>query len=122
MGGLPGLAGRLLGGLLREGLLHLGVKGVVVALGALYLGLVAGEVLLGLLGLGLLLALLALEVAHLLLELLGQGANLVDGICIGLVDLVEVVDAADEVLNARGAQDDVKRGFGSALVGAPHAT
>ena len=116
MGGLLGLAG----GLLSERLLHLGVKGVVVALRTLDLGLVAAEVLLRLRGLGLLLALLVLEVAHLLLELLGQGAHLVDGVGVGVVDLVEVVDAADQVLDAGGAQDDVKRGLGATLVGAPH--
>ena len=117
--GLVGLggAGRLLG---KLGL-DLGVQGVVVGLGLVHLGLVGVNLALHVLDGALLACLRVLELALLGLKALLGAQDLGDGLRLLARDAVEVVDAADQVLDARGAEDDVDDALGALLVRRPHA-
>ncbi len=111
----------VLGGLLGELRLHLGVERLVVARRLGDAALVRIDLALEVVDLLLLRLLLGLQVAHLLGELLGEGADLLDGRGLLLGDLVEVVDAVGEVLGGGGAEDEVEQPLAAGLVGALHA-
>ena len=100
--------------------LDLGVELVVVCLSLGDLLIVLGELALGLRDLGFLLLLRDLEGRLLLLELLLERDDVVDGVCVGLGDLVDVVDDVDEILEITRTEEQVEDRAAAALIGAAH--
>ena len=118
-----GALGLLLGALGLLGgkrLLDLGVERCVELLGLGDLGLVLGHLRLGHLDLVLLAGLLLLELGLVRRELALEAVDLGDVGGALLADLVEVVDAVDEVLEAGGAHQGVDHARGAHLVAAAH--
>ena len=126
---LLGGAGNLLGGSLCGGLglsLCLGVEGLHLVVEAGDIGGAGVGLLVEALQVGCLLGLELLLLHALLLQLGLAGfkggldvLHVLDGLRVGVGNLAGVVDAADEVLEARGREDDVEHvGLAGAVIGA----